>query len=113
MPTTQQESTIIGGHARISVGNMVGISIKGKWEKMVNRDITDSIMLQGGKHLVRNRPPNCIARWTLSKNESQPTGIPASLKVAIPISREDQKTFYCTLAFTFKMDVKTALESCF
>lgn len=113
MPTTQQEGTVIGGQTSIGVSNMVGINMGVKWEKRVNKDITNFMKLQGGKFLMKNKPPNCIARWTLSENESQPAGIPASLRVAILVSREDQKMFYCKFAFTCKTDMKTALESCF
>lgn len=65
---------------------------EGKWGKTVNSAITDSIILQGGKRLVKTRPPNCIASWPLSANESAPAGIPASLIVVIIVSREDQKS---------------------
>ncbi|KAH8659967.1 hypothetical protein BX600DRAFT_467014 [Xylariales sp. PMI_506] len=113
MPTTQQESLTRGGDATIGVSQVVTASVSGKWEKTVSHDKSDAITLSGGMRVVDNRPPNRIASWTVSENHSQPQGIPASLKVAVLLSRSDREKFYCKLAFTAKTDARTTAESIF
>jgi hypothetical protein len=113
MPTTQQESITKGGDVNIGVEHVANLTVGGKWEKTVNTQTSDAVTLSGQKQLVDNRPPNRIATWTLSENESQPAGIPASLKVAVLVSRQDRAKFYCKLAFTCKTDRRTATESLF
>ncbi|EAQ91773.1 hypothetical protein CHGG_00008 [Chaetomium globosum CBS 148.51] len=66
MPTTQEEITTKGGETTVGI-EQIG---------------------------SRFRPPYRIATWTLSENESQRSGLPASLKVAVLVSREDRKKFF-------------------
>ncbi|KAK6952059.1 hypothetical protein Daesc_006588 [Daldinia eschscholtzii] len=113
MPTTQEETLTKSGEVTIGAEQIVSLGLTGKWEKSVSRTGSDAITLCGGRRLVNNRPPNCIASWRLSENQSQRTGIPALLKVAILVSRDDQEKFSCKLAFTCKTDLKTAVESLF
>ncbi|RYP16722.1 hypothetical protein DL765_004958 [Monosporascus sp. GIB2] len=113
MPTMQEETVTRGGDTTFGVGQLANFNLTGKWEKTVTTTTSDAITLSGGKHLVRNRPPNRIATWTLSENQTQRAGIPASLKVAVLVSRDDREKFFCTLSFTCKTDVKTAAESLF
>ncbi|PNP52485.1 hypothetical protein THARTR1_06953 [Trichoderma harzianum] len=113
MPTTQQESLTTGGDASIAISQLASFSLSGKWEKVITRQTSDAITLSGGKRIVNNRPPNRIAKWILSENKSQPTGIPASLKVAVLISRLEEKKFTCRLALSCKTDTRTAAESLF
>lgn len=113
MPTTQQESITKGGDASIGIEHLANLTLSGKWEKSINAQTSDAITLSGQRLLVNNLPPKRIATWTLSENQSQPTGIPAFLKVAVRISRQDQGKFFCRLAFTCKTDLRTAAESLF
>ncbi|RYP51144.1 hypothetical protein DL768_003491 [Monosporascus sp. mg162] len=113
MPTIQEETVTQGGDATFGFGQLANFNLTGKWEKAVTTTTSDAITLSGGKRLVRNRPPNRIATWTLSENQTQRTGIPASLKVAVLVSRDDRERFFCTLSFTCKTDVKTAAERLF
>ncbi|KAL6832035.1 hypothetical protein V8C43DRAFT_321750 [Trichoderma afarasin] len=113
MPTTQQESLTMGGDASIAISQLASVGLSGKWEKVISRQTSDAITLSGGKRVVNNRPPYRIAKWILSENKSQPTGIPASLKVAVLISRLDEKKFTCRLALSCKTDMRTAAESFF
>ncbi|KAK4060967.1 hypothetical protein Trihar35433_9892 [Trichoderma harzianum] len=94
MRTTQQESLTMEGDASIGINQLASVSLSGKWEKVISRQTSDAITLSGGKRVVNNRPPNRIAKWTLSENKSQPAGIPASLKVAVLVSRLEEKEIY-------------------
>ncbi|EHK48131.1 hypothetical protein TRIATDRAFT_81849 [Trichoderma atroviride IMI 206040] len=113
MPTTQHESLTTGGDASIAINQLASVSLSGKWEKVIDRQTWDAITLSGGKRIVNNRPPNRIAKWILSENKSQPKGIPTSLKVAVLVSRLEEKIFTCRVAFACKTDMKTAAESLF
>lgn len=111
--TTQEESITQGGEATAGVAQFASLSATGKWEKKVTKTTSHAITLTGGKRLLFNRPPNRIATWTLSENPSQRAGIPASLKVAVLVSREDRDLFSCNLSFTCKTDWATAAQSLF
>jgi hypothetical protein len=113
LPTTQEESVTMGGEATVGVEQIASLGATGKWEKTVTRTTSHAITLTGGKHLINNRPPNRIATWTLSEDPSQRAGIPASLKVAVLVSREDREPFFCNLSFTCKTDWATAAQSLF
>ncbi|KAL9473682.1 hypothetical protein ACSS6W_008062 [Trichoderma asperelloides] len=109
----QSNAITSGGYTKVGTSQMADINFGYKWEKTVIKETSDAITLSGGRRLVNNRPPNRIAKWTISENETQPTGIPASLKIAVLVSREDQKKFYCKPALTCKTDKRTATESLF
>lgn len=113
MQTEQVESITKGGELTAGVSQVASLSLTGKWERTLNRTTSDAITLTGGKHVVNNKPPNRIATWTVSENESQPDGIPASLKVAVLLSRDSRDKFLCKLAFSCKTDWKTAAEGFF
>ncbi|KAI1083969.1 hypothetical protein F5B20DRAFT_360833 [Whalleya microplaca] len=113
MPTTQEETLIKGGDATVGIEQFVDVSLTGKWEESVAKTTSDAITLSGGRRLVNNRPPYRIATWTLSENRSQRSGIPASLKVGVLVSREDREKFFCKLALTCKTDFQTAAQSIF
>ncbi|KAI2472566.1 hypothetical protein F4781DRAFT_343265 [Annulohypoxylon bovei var. microspora] len=113
MPTIQESTVTKGGEATVGISQFANINLTGKWEKTISTTVPDAITLSGGKRLVNNRPPNRIATWTLTENQSQRGGIPASLKVALLVSREDREKFFCKLAFTCKTDIKTTAESIF
>ncbi|KAL5083314.1 hypothetical protein Trisim1_001766 [Trichoderma cf. simile WF8] len=113
MPTTQQENITMGGDAGIGIDQLASFSLSGKWEKVISRQTSDAITLSGGKRVVNNRPPNRIAKWILSENKSQPAGIPASLKVAVLVSRLEEKKFTCQIGLSCKTDTRTAAESFF
>ncbi|KAI1370784.1 hypothetical protein F4677DRAFT_437489 [Hypoxylon crocopeplum] len=109
MPTTQAKTR----DATVGVEQFASSSLSGKWEKTITKTTSHAITLSGGKRLINNRPPSRIATWTLSENQSQLAGIPASLKVAVLVSRDDQEKFFCRVAFTCKTDLKTATKSFF
>ncbi|KAK4244199.1 hypothetical protein C7999DRAFT_35427 [Corynascus novoguineensis] len=113
MQATQEESVTKGGEGTVGVDQFASLSATGKWEKTVTRTTSHAITLTGGKHLVNNRPPNRIATWTLSEDPSQRAGIPASLKVAVLVSREDREPFSCHLSFTCKTDWATKAQNLF
>lgn len=113
MPTTQHEILTTAGDASVAINQLASFSLSGKWEKVIDRQTQDAITLSGGKRIVNNMPPNRIAKWILSENKSQPEGIPTYLKVAVLVSRLEEKKFTCRVAFACKTDMKTAAESFF
>ncbi|KAI8966063.1 hypothetical protein F5Y11DRAFT_211164 [Daldinia sp. FL1419] len=113
MSSTQEETTTRGGEVNLGLEQFASIGLAGKWEKTVSRSNSDAIVLYGGRRLINNRPPNRIATWKLSENQSQRSGIPSSLKVAILVSRDDQKKFFCRPGLACKTDLKTAAEGLF
>ncbi|KAL2192492.1 hypothetical protein P885DRAFT_47559 [Corynascus similis CBS 632.67] len=113
MPAVQEESVTKSGEGTVGVDQFASLSATGKWEKTVTRTTSHAITLTGGKHLVNNLPPNRIATWTLSEDPTLRAGIPASLKVAVLVSREDQEPFSCHLSFTCKTDWATTAQSFF
>ena len=113
LPTTQDETVTSGGEATAGVDQFASLGATGKWEKTVKKTTSHAITLTGGKRLVNNRPPNRIATWTLSEDPSQKAGIPASLKVAVLVSRQDRDAFTCDIAFECKTDLRTAAEGIF
>ncbi|KAM0514995.1 hypothetical protein ACHAPE_006317 [Trichoderma viride] len=113
MKTTQDESVTMGAEATVGVEQVGQISSTGKWEKTISATTSDAITLSGGKRLVRNTPPYRIAKWTLSENQSRPAGIPASLKVAVLVSRDTEEKFQCRINFNCRTDLKTKLANLF
>lgn len=113
MPTKQHESITTGVDATIGIQQFANLSLASKWEKTTATTVSDAIRLSGGMRVIKNRPPNRIATWTISENHSQPTGIPPSIKIAVLVSREDREKFLCRLAFTCQTDRKTAAQSLF
>ena len=113
MPTTQEKSTTKGIESAIGVEQVGSLNVTGKWERTVTATTSDAITLSGGRRLVNNRPPCRLATWKLSENQSQPAGIPASLKTAALVSRNDQVKFSCKLDFPCKTDLRTSFESLF
>ncbi|KAF5642481.1 intracellular serine protease [Fusarium tjaetaba] len=113
MPTTQDESVTKGAETTVGVEQVGQLSLTGKWEKTVKKTTSDAITLSGGKRMVKNMPPNRIARWVISENESQQSGIPTSLKVAVFITRDDEERFRCKLGLDCKTDLKTQFQGLF
>ncbi|KAM0201234.1 hypothetical protein ACHAPA_002406 [Fusarium lateritium] len=113
MKTTQDESTTVGTEATVGVEQVGKLSSTGKWEKTTSATTSDAITLSGGKRLVKNTPPYRIAKWTISENQSQPTGIPASLKIAVLVSRDTEEKFRCKINFDCKTDLKTKVANFF
>jgi hypothetical protein len=113
MPTTQEETVTKGGEGTIGVEQYAKLGLTGKWEKSVAKTTSDAITLSGGKRVVDNRPPDRIATWTLAENKAQPCGIPASLKVAVLVTRNDIDKFKCKVHFECKTDLTTSFKGFF
>lgn len=113
MPITQQESITKGGEASVGVEQFASVGLTGKWEKTTSSEKTYAATLYGVKQVVNNLPPYRVAKWTLSENEAQLTGIPATLKVAVLVSRQDREKFSCKIGFSCKTDWKSSTQSFF
>ncbi|KAG7286709.1 hypothetical protein NEMBOFW57_009020 [Staphylotrichum longicolle] len=113
LPRTQEESITKRGEITAGVYQFASLSATGTWEKTVTKTTSHAMTLTGSKHVVNNRPPNRIATWRLTENPSQHSGIPASLRVAVLVSREDREPFSCNVSVTCKTDWATAAQSLF
>lgn len=113
MPTSQEETVVKGGEASVGIEQFAALNLTGKWEKTIATTTSDAITLSGGKQVVGAFPPPRVATWTLCENQSQPSGIPTSLKVAVLVSRDSREKFSCRLAFACKTDLKTKAGSFF
>lgn len=113
MPTHQEETITKGIEATVGIQQFANLGLTTKWDKSTTSTLSNAITLSGAMRVVNNRPPNRIATWTLSENPSQPSGIPASLKVAVLVSRQDRQKFLCRVNFVCRTDLKTAIQGCF
>ncbi|KAL5088990.1 hypothetical protein Trisim1_006134 [Trichoderma cf. simile WF8] len=113
MPTHQEETLNKGLKATVGIQQFANLNFTTKWNKSTISTLSNAITLSGAMRVIDNRPPNRIATWSLSENPSQPLGIPASLKVAVLVSRQDQEKFMCRVDFTCRADLRTALQGCF
>lgn len=113
MPTTQEESITKGGETTIGIEQVGQLSLSGKWEKTVTKTTSDAITLIGNKFVVNQRGLNRRVTWNLYENESRPAGIPASLKLAVLLSRDDEEKFLCKVAFKCETDLKTTFRRFF
>jgi len=60
----------------------------------------------------RTGPPNC-GKWAVHENEVAKDGVPARLRVAILVLREDEKEFQLDVIFNIKADWLSRLEDMF
>ncbi|PMD30166.1 hypothetical protein L207DRAFT_520307 [Hyaloscypha variabilis F] len=95
MPSKQTESITKGATGTAGASYGANLGLEAKWEKTVNRETTDATTVSGGRFVVNNQPPNCVAKWTLLENKTLKSGIPASLRVAVLIKRRDERDFAC------------------
>jgi hypothetical protein len=113
MPTTQDESVTKGGEATVGIDQVGQLGLSGKWEKTTTKTTSDAITLIGNKFVVNHRGLNRRVTWNVYENSSQPAGIPASLKLAVLLARDDEERFRCKVAFECKTDLKTSFKRFF
>ncbi|KAH8805996.1 hypothetical protein F5884DRAFT_467681 [Xylogone sp. PMI_703] len=116
VPTKQQESSTYGGDANLG-GGFLGASLGGsvKWEKTVSRESSDATAVVGSIDLVgRNYGASNGASWTLLENQTMATGVPALLRTAVLLRREDDESeFMATFKIQAKADVVSSLQKVF
>ncbi|GKT40025.1 uncharacterized protein ColSpa_00206 [Colletotrichum spaethianum] len=113
LPSKQSETITKGGEGSIGASYGAELSASAKWEKTVARETTDATTISGGKLVVKNVPPNRIAKWTLLENKTLESGVPASIRVAVRIKRRDEAVFTCVPRLECKADKWTSLETFF
>lgn len=116
VPTKQQESTTRGGDVNIG-GGVMGATLGGsaKWEKTVSRETSDATAVVGSIDLVgRNYGGSNSASWTLLENKSMATGVPALVRTAVLLKREDDETdFRASFKIHAQADMVSSLEKVF
>ncbi|KAK9783757.1 putative Peptidase S8/S53 domain-containing protein [Seiridium cardinale] len=114
-PTTETETFTKGGEASAG-GNIFGADIGcgWKWEKAINREISDATRIIGSIDLKnRNHGNPNAASWTVLENESAKTGVPAHLLTAILLNRHDEEEFQCTFKIKSTVDLTSKLTRLF
>lgn len=111
VPTTQHEDTTrninmqLGGAA--PVGGITATGTVG-WEKSVSRDTCDQTTVTGSIDLKgRNYGPSDCVSWTLMEFKTTQTGVPESMRTAIPLKREDECPFQCMVKVDAKADIRS------
>ncbi|KAJ3545873.1 hypothetical protein NM208_g2289 [Fusarium decemcellulare] len=113
LPSAQSEIIITGAEGGIGASFGAELHSSLKWEKTVARETADATTVSGGKLVVKNMPPNRVAKWTLLENSTQKTGVPASIQVAARIKRQDEAVFTCIPKLRCKADKWTSVETFF
>ncbi|RFU27757.1 hypothetical protein B7463_g8574, partial [Scytalidium lignicola] len=112
VPTKQQESSTVGGDANVG-GGVLGATLGGsvKWEKTVSRETSDATAVVGSIDLVgRNYGGSNSASWTLLENRTMGTGVPAFVRTAVLLKREDEENEFRA---TFKIQAQADMVSSF
>ncbi|KAI1359382.1 hypothetical protein F5Y08DRAFT_319761 [Xylaria arbuscula] len=112
--TSQTETITQGGEAKAG-GNILGAEIGGswKWEKASTRKTNDATTIVGSidlPHGGRNYGAPNTATWTLIENQTMKTGVPAYVRTAVLLSRNDEDDEFFS---TFKIKAKADLRSGF
>ena len=117
LPTKQHEdikqnlNLQLGG--AVPVGNITATGTLG-WEKSFGRDTSDQTTVMGSIDLKgRNYGPSNCASWTLLANKTTKTGIPALMRTAVLLKRENENPFQCMVNIDAKVDIKSRLERFF
>lgn len=107
---TKTSSTDLSAGAD-SFGAQIGVGHK--WEKTVNREITDATRIIGSMDLKKRNygKPN-TASWTLLENASAETGVPAHLRVAI-LLRHEETEFQCQYQIKSRVDLVSKMGALF
>ncbi|KAI9793749.1 MAG: hypothetical protein M1833_000695 [Piccolia ochrophora] len=117
LPTTQHEEVSQTAEAQLGgaapVGGVTGTGTLG-WQKTVSRDTSDQTTVTGSIDLKgRNWGRSNCASWTLLENKTAKTGIPASIRTAILLKRDDEEPFQCIVKLNASVDFKSTLERVF
>ncbi|KAL1858770.1 hypothetical protein Daus18300_009904 [Diaporthe australafricana] len=108
VPTTQTETTTTGGEAKAG-GNVFGAELGSscKWEKTISHETRDATTVVGSIDIQgRNYGPSNAVSWTLMENASEETGVPAHVRTAVLLSRnEEEDTFYSTFKIKAQVDL--------
>ncbi|KAJ2990252.1 hypothetical protein NUW58_g3044 [Xylaria curta] len=105
---TSQTETITKGGETTAGGNASGVDLGGswKWEKAISRQTKDATTIVGSidlPHGGRNYGAPNTATWTLIENQTMKTGVPAYLRTAVLLAREDKNDDFFS---TFKVKAK-------
>ncbi|KAK4062379.1 hypothetical protein Trihar35433_9200 [Trichoderma harzianum] len=114
VPTVDSESITRGGELNLGASGVPFLEAGGtlKFEKTVNRDISDATTVTGSINLGtgKNSGESTVAVWNLQENKRRQTGVPDSVRVAILLRREDSKPFNAKVTLEADADFVTGLE---
>ncbi|KAI6080725.1 hypothetical protein F4821DRAFT_48906 [Hypoxylon rubiginosum] len=115
VPTTQTETITSGGSANAGA-NVFGADLGGDlmWEKAISRETNDATTIVGSVDLVgRNFGASNAASWTLMENKTVKTGVPAHLRTAILLSRQNEDEFFSTFKIIAEVDLVSRFTQLF
>ncbi|KAJ3567780.1 hypothetical protein NPX13_g6650 [Xylaria arbuscula] len=116
--TSQTETITRGGEVKAG-GNVFGAEIGGswKWEKASTRETNDATTIVGSidlPHGGRNYGAPNTATWTLIENQTMKTGVPAYVRTAVLLSRNDNDDeFFSTFKIKAKADLRRGFTQLF
>ncbi|KKP06333.1 hypothetical protein THAR02_01578 [Trichoderma harzianum] len=114
VPTVDSESITRGGELNLGASGVPFLEAGGalKFEKTVNRDVSDATTVTGSINLGtgKNSGDSTVAVWNLQENKRRQTGVPDSVRVAILLRREDSKPFNAKVTLEADADFVTGLE---
>jgi hypothetical protein len=113
--TKQTESATTSREAKAGASQF-GAEIGGslKWEKSVTRETSDATTIYGDIDTVgRDRGEPNGASWTLIENKSAETGVPALVRTAVLLKREDDEEFESDFTIKASVDLASTLSKLF
>ncbi|KAI0516991.1 hypothetical protein F5B22DRAFT_636200 [Xylaria bambusicola] len=116
--TSLTETITQGGEAKAG-GNILGAEIGGswKWEKASTRETNDATTIVGSidlPHGGRNYGAPNTATWTIIENQTMKTGVPAYIRTAVLLSRnDDEDEFFSTFKIKAKADLRSGFAQLF
>ncbi|KAI1325406.1 hypothetical protein F5Y16DRAFT_401403 [Xylariaceae sp. FL0255] len=107
---TQKETITKGGEANAGF-SVSGAQLGGnwKWEKTVNREVTDAVRIYGSIDLPEGRNYGCstVARWTIMENALLKEGVPAFVRTAVLLARGRGDEEFCG-SFEIRSEINMA-----
>ncbi|KAI1123724.1 hypothetical protein F5Y10DRAFT_280714 [Nemania abortiva] len=113
LPTSREESSIIGTEVNVG-GGFLGANIGGvvKWEMTTSSTTNDATILNGATECDDFGNETGV-NWIIHENKTTKSGIPSFLRVAILLSREDNKGFLGSFEAKLEADWKTEMSRFF
>ncbi|KAL7935739.1 hypothetical protein V8C35DRAFT_298131 [Trichoderma chlorosporum] len=113
-PTVDSKTTTRGGDLSLGASGVPFLVAGGtlKFEKTVDRDVTDATTVTGSINLGtgKNSGEPTVAVWNLQENKRRQTGVPDSVKAVILLRRENSDPFNARVTLEVDADFITGLE---
>ncbi|KAL6918834.1 hypothetical protein FSST1_002860 [Fusarium sambucinum] len=112
-PSKETVTVTKGGEGGVGASFVANINTTLKWERTVGHEKSHAATISGRKLLDDEVGLAPTAQWTLLENDSQKTGVPTSIQLAVRVKRMDEAVFSCNVNLTCKADRRTAMQNFF